>query len=764
MTGEEMTQRLNNFGLSHKLMTSTASAGPANLLQQIGRYGVGFLSALAFGESVEVTSRTRSSNRLAVWKYDAGMTSFKVGGRTVSVDDPHGTRVTVKLSADANAFLRRAQLTAVAKKYAVILRPRVTVNEECVNPKRHLWNYPERVTLDDWKSFLLQELGVQARYVHPICQKASTGDSISVGVLFVPQRKRFIFRQEESTKVFVHRMYLDSSQLAGNLLPDWAKFVGLVIDSDYLERQVSGEGFIQNQQYSSVTTVLAAEVIKMLRTLSVDEQEYFAVLGEYDDELKTACVESPELMHNLGGLVRVTVVGGERLTIKEYRDRLSRRLRADAAMRPTVSTGSDIRPTSEDSVAPSEEVMFAFEQPGEEATAQVLSQGTHVPIINAVYGMTRVMLTKYGSTMKVRVSGLEELARQHFKGRPELVDSFKRVLESLSSIGVEGRIRSFKPTHVPAILTFGRESETERASFKDILLAAVKHGAVSAELAEEWLHDSRPERKTRRIQLYLNADNSTMAALANTEIPDDDLDLIMRALYNSAYMFNFRSLEDSETDAVFQTTTAVIDRLVMKANPRTPSSESGIRKQRRAVMVVDLQGSTPLHSLIGPDHLATYLSVFSRILREHTTRRGGSFVSFTGDGCISSFDDEKLESARRCAMAMREVLDEVIDNVPEELRTDLLAYKSSSPGIRVVVTYGTVFSGGFGAVESIVGPAIVEASRIADDKQLFRPQFDALITADFKSAGRMSDAQCESVKPEFEVRGSGRKLALYRLL
>ncbi len=264
--------------------------------------------------------------------------------------------------------------------------------------------------------------------------------------------------------------------------------------------------------------------------------------------------------------------------------------------------------------------------------------------------------------------------------------------------------------------------------------------------------------KHRQVQLYLNAENETIQDLADTTIPDADLDLVLRCLYHSAFMFNYRSLRADETDAIFRTTTAVIGRLVKVSSP-----PGECRKEQRAILATDLVGSTPLQSVLGPAAFSEFLSIYAAVLFQWSQRRNGKFVSFTGDGAFVAFDVQNLEGARRFASQIGGVLDEVIDAASESLRKDLQTYCSSVPNMRTVITFGNVHVGVFGGQESVIGYPMIEAARILEEKDLFQRASDTLITSDFRTPARIPDNQCEIVKNDFEVRGTGRKINLFRL-
>jgi class 3 adenylate cyclase len=507
----------------------------------------------------------------------------------------------------------------------------------------------------------------------------------------------------------------------------------MVLDSDFLERQASGEAFIKNERYDRVVRQIEDEVVKMLKDIAEDEELYDRVLGEYDEEVKTACLESADLMRTLGPYSRVRIVGGAKMTLAAYQTRLAQRLGRQK-----------------------DDLLYAFHDPGEEATAQVLSQGTQIPIVNAVFGKDRLLLRRYAEQAGITLSALADLAHEHFKGRPDLVQHYDKVLSALRAIRIEGRLRSFSPKSVPALLTYAQEEARDKDAFRQVLLAAAESGHLSREFVADQLGTGPAK---RRVQLYLNADNATIQDLADTNIPEADLSLILKALYNTAFMFNYRSLGDEETDAVFKTTTAVIGRLV-----EVSTSRSACHKEQRAILATDLVGSTPLQTVLGPEAFSEFLSVYASVLYELADRRKGQFVAFTGDGAFIAFDVDSIENARRYASDMAGVLDDVIDRVSEAVRQDLKTYRSNIPAIRNVISFGNVHVGIFGSHESVVGQPMIEAARILEEKDLFARTVDTLVTGDFRTAARISDQQSEIVRQNLEVRGTGRKISVFRLI
>jgi adenylate cyclase len=148
------------------------------------------------------------------------------------------------------------------------------------------------------------------------------------------------------------------------------------------------------------------------------------------------------------------------------------------------------------------------------------------------------------------------------------------------------------------------------------------------------------------------------------------------------------------------------------------SIDRGVAQKIRAVLwFSDLHGFTRLSDAASPELIVPLLNDYADALVSAIHGTGGQVLKFVGDGILATFDLGAVDgAAEACARA----LDAARDAFARVAQVNARRAEASLPvtGLYVALHIGEMFYGNIGSVErldfTVVGPAVNEASRIAD--------------------------------------------------
>lgn len=273
MTEEELVGDLGTVARSgsRAFLEQLAQSGQGKGAPLIGQFGVGFYSAYLVAEQVEVTSRPAGPGQSAHRWVSDGKATF-----TVSPDGQteRGTRVTLHLREDQAEFLEEWRLRELVKRYSDYVSHPIQLfvtrgsgadaktEYETINRASALWQRPKaEVTAEQYDEFYrhLAHGGDELPLARTHFKVEGTQEF--AGLLYVPRSAPFELRlgvKHRGVRLYVKRvLVMDDCE---EIVPEWARFVVGVIDSDDLPLNVSREIL---QQSSAVATI-RKQVVKHL--------------------------------------------------------------------------------------------------------------------------------------------------------------------------------------------------------------------------------------------------------------------------------------------------------------------------------------------------------------------------------------------------------------------------------------------------------------------------------------------------------------------
>ena len=318
MTEAELIDNLGTIARSGtRAFLDRLAAEPQGTSSLIGQFGVGFYSAFMVADRIEVLSRHAGTTDAFVWVSD-GASGFSVRPATEgeAADFARGTRVTLVLKSDADAYLEPYEIERIVKTYSDhILFPVELTDPDGkarqLNAASALWQRsksevtPEAYT-DAYRG-IAHQMGEPALTLH---YKAEGRQSYAV-LLFVPGERPFdLFDVERKgrVKLYVRRVFITDE---ADLLPSYLRFLRGVVDSEDVPLNISREMLQNNPQVAQIRRALTGRVLNELESLADKEPERFEKVWEtFGSVLKEGIYEDFERRDQLLKLARFRSTAG----------------------------------------------------------------------------------------------------------------------------------------------------------------------------------------------------------------------------------------------------------------------------------------------------------------------------------------------------------------------------------------------------------------------------------------------------------------------
>jgi HSP90 family molecular chaperone len=553
MDRADISTDLNDFGRPKKtdVRAEVTTLSPDQPLYIIGLYGVGFLSALAVSESVEVWSRTRGGMPV-LWTYQSGQEFATV--RDVSAEqfselhrrhgirsddvDASGTIVICRLSTEAEDEYRVSPdvVRESLLRYARLLRIPVFFNSERITLRSIAWDNPARATERDWKEMIEETTGSTPLFIIPVYSSPAELDL--EGVLWIPER-RTILGDSGHIDVYIRRMFVMQDERL--LRPQWARFIMGMVNANKLGRIVSGNTIINDRHADAVREFVDGKIIAAFDTLwKLPEEEYWRIIGEHDDVIKIAAAEHEQFLDCVWDKLRVRT-RGRAVTLPEYLDDVRRRTdRAD--------------------------VIYYYDKPGQEFAAGVVSDTTSIPVLSLWSLNDDAFVRRVAKRRKFELLSYTELAASVIK-KPQDESKFRSLIVACASQKIAADVREYEPAHMPAMLIEDDVLEQRRSRLTEILRESGDSvdARIAAELQSTFL---RGGAINRDVSFYLNASNSLVQEL--TKAPFETQQAICLALYNVSYMSSMPQIGRAEVQAIYSSICTVLTKLLEQSKPPAP--------------------------------------------------------------------------------------------------------------------------------------------------------------------------------------------------
>ncbi|TNE85723.1 MAG: molecular chaperone HtpG [Deltaproteobacteria bacterium] len=291
LTEAEAVKNLGTIAHSgSKQFLAALQEGDASAPELIGQFGVGFYSAFMVADEVVVESKSALPDEPAiVWK-SAGKGTFDIGPGDKAT---RGTRITLHLREDCEEFADTWRLQGIVKKYSDFLPWPVLVDGEQANTAKAIWQEtPTTVTDEEANAFYKTLSNDWQDPAHRIHVKVDSPLQYAA-MLFIPSERPYdLFMQhvDRGPRLYARRVLI--MEHAGELLPDWLRFIRGVVDSEDVQLNVSREMLQKTPVVRKIREALIKRILKEFKSITRREAEE----GEEHPYAK--------LWHNFGVLLK----------------------------------------------------------------------------------------------------------------------------------------------------------------------------------------------------------------------------------------------------------------------------------------------------------------------------------------------------------------------------------------------------------------------------------------------------------------------------
>ncbi len=324
MTKEELIENLGTIAHSGAAKFLESVKAGEKVQDIIGRFGVGFYSALMVADEIQVTSRSYRPEAIAWTWTTQGGDNYTL---TLADKTDRGTVITIKLKEDAGEFAKDWRLEQIIHKHSDFIAFPIYLKDRVVNKQTAVWRQsPTSITEEQANEFYKQ---FTLEFEPPFLRAHLNTDApVQIyALLFVPARaERSILaaRREEGLKLYSRKVLIQD--YCKDLLPNHFRFVYGVADSEDLPLNISRETVQSNKVMERIKTALTHKLIDELKKLAADNAEKYAQFWkEFGAYIKEGVALDPTGREKLYPLLRfrTSKTGeGQLVSLNDYVGRL----------------------------------------------------------------------------------------------------------------------------------------------------------------------------------------------------------------------------------------------------------------------------------------------------------------------------------------------------------------------------------------------------------------------------------------------------------
>ena len=266
----------------------------------IGQFGIGFYSAFMVADHVEVDTRRAGSDFAYRWTSD-GKGSYAIAPLALDAAPVRGTKVTLHLNSESQDYLEGYKLERIVREHSGAIAVPIDLIEKAGDEPRKLsegtalWAKPKSaVTAEEYKDFYNNLAGQFDEPALTIHWRAEGRHEYTV-LAFVPGSRPFdLFdpQRKGKAKLYVRRVLISSD---AEILPNWLRFVRLVVDSADLPLNVSRELIQESAVFAAIKKGVANRIVQELTKFAESDKEGFDKVWEnFGGVLKEGLYEDPE--------------------------------------------------------------------------------------------------------------------------------------------------------------------------------------------------------------------------------------------------------------------------------------------------------------------------------------------------------------------------------------------------------------------------------------------------------------------------------------
>ncbi|MBN1563247.1 MAG: ATP-binding protein [Anaerolineae bacterium] len=534
LTAQEVADYLSTIGRSYtrQLGEDLQVLSPEQAQQLIGQFGLGFLSSFLIASEVTLTTRSMQEGSPTLRWYSTGDMHYEV--TPVDGEDEAaeiGTRVDLTIKAEASFVFNEGVLREIVRQYADFLPIPIHVGYDRfpINTMSAPWeaSEPDTATKD--------YIGRVFKVPNPLAvipltdQTIDLGhDSITIpmsGFLFIPPSSITSVREYGDLTVFIRKMFICEHHR--DLLPSWARFVRGVIDGPFLQPTASREDIQRDDTFFQIQQALEIQLLAGLKQIAEQQPPVWRqIVRGHTDVIMGWAVRDNEFFDKIADIITLHTSRGP-LNLPDYL---------------ALTDGT---------------VYFVTREDGS-LQEQVLGESYGVPVIDAKFFAVQPFIKKYADLRGIRAIVQLDGELEQFLN-PVDADPFAAILEYYAARDIRVRIVHFKPSDMPAIMTYPKDAEFIRESRSALDRDEIP--SPFAGLVSDYVNNLASQRGDLNGTLYVNASCDLVQQLA-TSRDQVAQQAALSLIYHIARLFSGRMLDAEQVIAAFRDSSAAITRLM----------------------------------------------------------------------------------------------------------------------------------------------------------------------------------------------------------
>lgn len=514
MGQDEIEEYLSTIGKTGTGTLTEQFSSRDVLVETIGQFGVGLLSAFVVAERIDIYTRKMDTGTTWHWvnhgKEDYDLTELPAAAQA------EGTRVVVTVAKAYGYHLDEERVRDTIKRYADFIPFPISLNGNgpvnAVDAPWHSTAWGSQYDDGALERFLTQRYAVKPLHVLPIAFDRPKAR----GALYIADGPIPDVNTSGVIDIFQDRMCIRLRD--ADLLPDWAKFVRGIVDSPDLQPTAARDNLIKNEAYHDLRKALDTLIVTGLTDLARNNPRGFAILCQWHHyHLKGMAAHHDDFFDAVIDLLPFDTNAGE-LTLPKY---LARQSVSPGARLPVYFFSSGLDSNQFYEICSAKGIVAIN-------TGKVFDEQLVRRYVERRGGLELRPLDSLDDPELYQPLPDEE------RGRFFALEGAMRASLGLRGLGhVQPVTRRFAPEGMSgAIIDTQRVEALERMQSlmqQPFLMEGI------GELAEDFHRTLR----TAPVQLFLNADNELVRRLAG--LSDADLrrhDSILLGLYNSAILYS----------------------------------------------------------------------------------------------------------------------------------------------------------------------------------------------------------------------------------
>jgi len=450
----------------------------------VGYFGLGFLTAYVVSELVEFYTTSYQ-------EFDKGWHFSSKGGQRYALKSIEsmdiGSTVVLHLKEEFYSLCDTEFLYQIISKYCCLLPIDIYLEgwEEPINSIEVPWRLAEQnaSTLRLKKSGLefanLFDNTFDAIAAFPL---KGTDECPFQGILWFQDGAYYASSDNRVTSIFIRSMHITDE--CKELLPEWAGFVGCVIDTPILTPTASRESVRDDQSFLDIKQLIRDQLITILKNLSSEmNADWRRIVFNHNQSLLGAAVSDAGLFDALSEQLTLPTTEGD-FTVNEIIQKSP-----DKCLQLIMEVGSGYE--------------------------QLVSKSLRIPVIHGYkFAVMRFckLLNEY-KNIQIVTLGSTENAKNLFPETDIDVELKEKLLDLFSIFKCKTIVSSFEPQFLPLLQVVDQDALLKKRVESDQM--DKKIGTAALMMAREFTKEIEVENES---YLYVNYSNQVIQQLLNKSI------------------------------------------------------------------------------------------------------------------------------------------------------------------------------------------------------------------------------------------------------